>query len=42
MKDAEGNILSPDMELGKARQSVNPAAVHADKFFLCLRAGVGA
>lgn len=42
IKDAEGNVFSIDMHVGKARQSVNPAAVHADKLFLCLRAGVGA
>lgn len=42
IKDAEGNIFPVRWEVGKARQSVNPAAIHADKFFLTLRAGVGA
>jgi len=42
LRDAEGNILSPELEVGKARQSVNPAAVHGEMFFLSLKAGVGA
>jgi hypothetical protein len=42
LRDAEGNILSPTLKVGKARQSVNPAAVHAEMFFLSLNAGVGA